>query len=326
MEKKINQAIIIAGILLTTAFLGIQWFLKSGGRDLSANQIESRLEFGATYMTMNNPFFEIIDDEIRSVVEGHGDVLITRDPALHQDKQIEQIYELIDRRVAAIFLNPVDWKGVKPALEAAKEAGIPVIAVDAPVYDSDLVTCTVVSDNYDAGVQCGQHLLENHQGGSIVLLEHPGAKSAQDRIQGFLDTIEGDPRFQIVGREACEGQLELAMPAMERQLAKNPRINIVMALNDPSAMGAMAALEDYGRLDRVSVYGVDGSPEAKSMITEGNMTATSSQFPNRIGQIAVEQAYQIIGGTWSGEEKEIQVPVSLITRQNVEEYGTDGWK
>ena len=326
MEKKINRAIIIAGILLTVAFLGIQWLLKSGGRDLSANQTESRLEFGATYMTMNNPFFEIIDDEIRSVAEGRGDVLITRDPALSQEKQIEQIYELIDRKVAAIFLNPVDWKGVKPALEAAKKAGIPVIAVDTPVYDTDLVTCTVVSDNYDAGVQCGKHLLDHHQGGKIVLLEHPGAKSAQDRIQGFLDTIDGDSRFQIVGREACEGQLELAMPAMERQLAQHSDVNIVMALNDPSAMGAMAALEDYGMLEKVSVYGVDGAPEARSMIAEGNMTATSSQFPNRIGQIAVDKAYQIIDGTWRGEEKEIQVPVSLITRDNVAQYGTDGWK
>jgi len=314
-------AALLFAVLLVSAYLSFDF----GGVDYSANQVESRRVFGATYMTMNNPFYEIIDDEIRSVIEGHGDVLLTRDPALDQIRQNEEIYELIRRNVVAIFVTPVDWREVAPALEAAKEAGIPVIAVDTPVYGEDLVTCTIVSDNYLAGVLCAEHLMAHKDGGKIVLLTHPGAKSAVDRIQGFQDTIKGDSRFQVVAAADSSGQLELAMPAMEQLLADHPEADIVMALNDPSAMGAMAALEEHGRLAGYWVYGVDGSPDAKAMIAERMMTATAAQFPNRFGRLAAQKAYEILEGTWNGE-REVVVEVELVTAVNVEEYGIDGWK
>jgi monosaccharide ABC transporter substrate-binding protein, CUT2 family (TC 3.A.1.2.-) len=87
-------------------------------------------KFGATYMTMNNPYFDILNDGIKEVVEANGDILITRDPAQDQQKQNEQIYEMIDEGVEAIFLNPVDWIEVEPALIACREADIPVFNVD----------------------------------------------------------------------------------------------------------------------------------------------------------------------------------------------------
>ena len=61
-------------------------------------------------MTMNNPFFEVINNEIKKAVEANGDVLITLDPILDVDKQNEQILDLIDQRVDAIFVNPIDAK------------------------------------------------------------------------------------------------------------------------------------------------------------------------------------------------------------------------
>ena len=79
--------------------------------------------FGAVYMTMNNPFYEIVDDEIRGVLESRGDMLITRDPALSVEKQTEQIEEMIDRRVSAVFVNPVDWKAIGPVVEKAEKWG-----------------------------------------------------------------------------------------------------------------------------------------------------------------------------------------------------------
>ena len=79
-------------------------------------QNEHRRKLGAVYMTLNNPFYEVIDAEIRTVVENHGDVLISRNPALDVDKQIEEIKNLIDDGVELIFINPVDWTKIEPAL------------------------------------------------------------------------------------------------------------------------------------------------------------------------------------------------------------------
>ena len=287
-------------------------------------QDEKPLRIGATYMTMNNPFYSVIDEELRLMIESRGDILLTRDPALDQDKQNDQIHELLAGGIDLLVINPVDFQQIRPALEEARDAGVPVVIVDSQVSDPALVACTIASDNYGAGVLCAEHLIRTRDSARIALLEHPTAQSALDRIQGFCDTIADYPQYQIAGRASSDGQLELAMPALDSLLDADPDIDVVMALNDPTALGAMAALEERQLLDRTLVYGVDGSPEAKNMIFEGVMTATVAQSPIQIGQTTAQVIYQILSG--EDYESEIIVPVELITAENVGQFGSDGWQ
>ena len=298
-------------------------FYNLNKTDYSARQNEHRRKLGAVYMTLNNPFYEIIDEEIRTIVENHGDILISRNPALSVDKQIEEIQNLIDEGVELIFINPVDWTKVEPALKLAYDAKIPVIAIDTNVEDDKYVVCTVVSDNYLAGSQCANHLIEHSTGGKIALLKHSQARSSIDRIQGFLDKISENPNFEIVAEAECLGQLEVAMPAMENMIKEHPEINIVMALNDPAAMGAIAALQNINRLNDVMVYGVDGVPETKEMIYSHRMTATAGQSPKRIGRIAADRAYKIFNG--EAVEKLIQLPTKLLSSENIDVNNIEGW-
>ena len=291
--------------------------------DYSIRQNENRRKFGAVYMTLNNPFYSIIDEEIRTAVENHGGILISRDPALDVNHQIEEIRDLIETGVELIFINPVDWQKIEPALKLAYRAQIPIIAIDTNVEDDKYVACTIVSDNYSAGVQCAQHLLTHSEGGNIALLKHSQAHSSIERMKGFLDIIKTNPKFRVVDEAECFGQLELAMPAMEEMLSRHPEINIVMALNDPSAMGAIAALQNAGRLNDVSVYGVDGVPETKEMILYKRMTATAAQSPRSIGRLAAEQAYKILNG--ETVEHLIQLPTKLISAENISGVNIEGW-
>ena len=318
-----KQAGKIILLVLFAAFAGVLFFFAAN-KGMMAVKKEGGRRFGATYMTMNNPFYEIIDDEIRSVLESRGDILITRDPALSVDKQIAQIKEFTDAEVEAIFINPVDWKAVGPALSKAADQGIPIIVVDSDVYDKDKVACTVVSDNYQAGVLCAKDLMSQMTGGNILLLTHKGAKSGMDRIQGFRDTVAKEDSFHILAEGECLGQLELAMPVTEALLKKYPQTNVVMCLNDPAAMGAMAALEDAGMTGKAAVYGVDGSPDGKSLIEEGIMTATAAQFPRRLGREAAESMYRVING--EKVEPVIKIPTELITIKNLKNYGSSGWQ
>lgn len=309
--------IVTVGLALLTA--GFYHFIQT---DYSLRQNEHRRKLGAVYMTLNNPFYEIIDEEIRTIVENHGDILISRDPALNVERQMEEIRELIDLGVELIFINPVDWTKIEPALELAHAAKIPVIAIDTNVEDDSLVVCTVVSDNYNAGVQCAEHLLKNSSGGKIALLKHSQARSSIDRIQGFLDKIAENKNFQVVVESECLGQLEIAMPVMEKMIQVHPEINIVMALNDPAAMGALAALQNNNRRD-VKVYGVDGVPETKEMIFSRRMTATAGQSPRQIGKIAADRAYKVLAG--EQVEKIIKLPTKLLSAENISAADLESW-
>ena len=273
--------------------------------------------FGVSYMTMNNPFYKIINNEILKVVEKNNDTLITLDPELDVDK-------FIDQKVDGIFINPIDFEQIEPALQAAKRANIPVIIIDAPVSDESLVNCTIVSDNYDAGVQCAKDMMERLDSANIVLLKHTTAKSAKERIEGFLSVIDNNEKYKVINEAECDGQLEIAMPKMQEIIEETPDIDVVMALNDPSALGALAALEKNNKND-VMVYGIDGTPEIKALIGRNQMiVGTVAQSPIKMGQIAVENMYNILNG--KKVEKNIIIPISLINKENLFKYDEDRWQ
>ena len=286
---------------------------------------KAKRTIGASYMTMNNPYFEVINEEIKAVVENKGDVLETRDSAMDAEVQAEQVEGFIDEKVDCILINAVDWKAIGSSLKKAKKAGIPVIAVDTLVYDQSLVDGIVVSDNYKAGAQCAKDLMKRKKKGKILFLVQSENKSAIDRIKGFKETLEkAGWNYENIGDIECKGQLEVSQPLVENVLTKTKDIDVVVALNDPSAMGAMAALDAEHMLSDVLAYGADGSPEAKTMIYKNRMTATAAQSPRITGKKTVEMLYKILAG--KPVESQYIVPVRLITRDNVEEYSLSGWQ
>ena len=312
-NKLFNSIACTIGIFIFIMMIAL--FCDFFQKDLSVRQKEHSTKFGAVYMTLNNPFYTIINEEMRTQIESHGDVLLSRNPHLDEEEQSKEIQELVEQGIKVLFINPIDSGNIAGALEKAKAAGVSVVAIDTNVARTDLVDSTVVSDNYMAGVQCAKHLLENKSSGRVAILTHAKATSAQNRIRGFIETLKDKPESQIVDQADCLGQLELAMPAMEEMLKRHPDIDVVMALNDPSALGAMAALKNAGRLSDTMIYGVDGTPEAMEMIESGLMTGTVSQEPKKIARLAVNEAYKILEK--KDVDKLIMIPTVLQTKGSV---------
>lgn len=130
-KKKMIAATIVA---CTTLFIAIGIHEKKDTR--------KQLKFGATYMTMNNPYFVNMDENIEESVQAKGDILITRDPLQDQKKQNEQIKDMINEGIDVLFLQPVDRNKVRPALELCKKKHIPVFVIDSEVSDTEAVVST----------------------------------------------------------------------------------------------------------------------------------------------------------------------------------------
>ena len=292
--------------------------------DYSANQKERSRLIGASYMTMNNEFYEILNEQISHRVEAEGDRLILRDPALSVERQVEQIGMMLDEGISVLILTPVDSDGLTDILKRARQMGVRIIVVDSNVRDEQLVDCTIVSDNYKAGCLLGDYLLQNKESSKVVIMTHDAATSGRERVQGFLDTIEGHEGIEVVEKVPCEGQLEIAMPQMEKLIDQGTEFDSVFCLNDPSSLGAAAALETRGLLDKVDIYGIDASPDAKQLIYEGKMCASVAQFPSRIGEEAANAIYDLLEG--KEVKSYISVPVELVTKENVEYYNVDRWQ
>ena len=282
------------------------------------------LIFGATYMTRNNPYFNVLGQGIEEVVEANGDILLTRDPLQDQKKQNEQIEELIDEGISMLFLNPVDWEEVRPALLACKKAGVAVINVDTVVKDRDLVISVIETDNYQAGQLCALDMMKRRKSADIVILDNPIQMSITYRAQGFTDAIEGNPNYRVVYRHAAAGEIEVSSKVMEEFLNQNIGFDVVLGGNDPTALGALAALQQARKEDGVLIYGIDGSPDFKAILDMGYVTGTSAQSPKAIGRVAAETAYRYLNG--EPVDPYISLSSTFITKDNLAEYEIDGWQ
>ena len=315
--KMVMTLLAAAGVFLIVTYLLLR-------PDASANQKEKGRLIGASYMTMNNEFYEILHEQISHRVEAEGDRVILRDPALSVDRQGEQIEMMLDKGISVLVLTPVNAEGLTEVLAKAHERGVKIIVVDSSVSNPELVDCTIESDNYRAGCMLGEYLLKTRERSDIVIMTHETAISGQERVQGFLDTVGGHEGINIVQQVPCEGQLEIAMPKMEELIDQGARFDSVFCLNDPSSLGAAAALESRNLLDKVDIYGVDASPDAKQLIYEGKMKASVAQFPTRIGEEAGNAIYDLLEG--KEVRSHISVPVVLVTQENVEQYNVDRWQ
>ncbi len=314
--------VMVIGAVITIAAL---FELYTFSEHQLANGQERPILFGSTYMTLNNPFFDVINEEMRNVIESNGDVLITMDPELSLEKQIDQIHYLMAEGCSVLIVNPVDSKGLADVLKEAKAQGIVVIAVDTNVYNGeDFIDYTVVSDNYRAGQLCAENMMAVTDAARILVLTHEAAYSAVERIQGFKDAIANFPNYQIVDEIECEGQLERSMPLIAQSIENGLSFDVVMALNDPSALGAVAALQETQRLDQVLVYGVDGTPECKVLVNDGFMQATVAQYPKKMGKKAVESAYRLLEGETDMVDEKVEV--QIIDQSNIDEFSLESWQ
>lgn len=284
----------------------------------STTPAKKSIKFGVSLKDMSNPFFVEVRDAMKTKVKA-GDELIYTDCQYNQAKQLNDIEDMIQQGVSAIFVTAVDWKGIKPALEAAAKAKIPCIVVDSPVFDVELATATVASDNFLAGVLAGEAMAKKlGEKGSIVIYENTTSSPAKARVDGFESVIKKYPNIKIVNRQNGVGKIEVALPIMENMLQANPEIVGVFAMNDPSALGCLSAVEAAGKLSQISIIGVDGSTKGKEMVKAGKLLGTSAQFPKKIGEMSVETAYKLLAG--ETVPKDVKVPVEFIDASNVSKY------
>jgi ribose transport system substrate-binding protein len=208
---------------------------------------------------MNNPFFIDLEQGLKSVIEAHGDRLVTLDAQFNSLKQKNDISDLLQQQPAAIFINAVNWEGVRGSLIEARRKKVPVIIVDAPVSDPELVLSQVASDNIEAGRLAAEALAKVNPKARVVILHHSINKACIDRVDGFKRAISQYPEITILDIQEGKGTAEGGRPVMRDLLGRFPDLDAAFPINDPSALGAISAIESAGKLGKITVVTVDGN-------------------------------------------------------------------
>ena len=289
---------------------------------------EEGYKFGFSGINMENPYFITLENAIRESVTSSGNTLITEDPEGDAKKQASQITEMIEAGIDAIFLSPVNWEEIIPSLQELQEADVRIINVDTQVKEMDYVDAYVGSDNEAAGRMCGEALIEKcPDGGTVLILECPTQNSINERITGFEEAIsKAEVGFEIVARENTDGKFEKSVEVAQNILKEHTDVTAIMCGNDQIAVGAQTAVNLLGMED-VIIYGVDGSPDIKKELEKSDtqIAGTAAQSPINMGKKAVEVGLAILNGEEYEKENYVEI-IDMITKDNVEMYGADGWQ
>jgi ribose transport system substrate-binding protein len=262
-----------------------------------------------------------ISDSVKEAAKKAGYELISVSGEYDSNKQQNQVKDFIVQRVSAIILTPCDSRAVGTAIQEANAAGIPVFTADiASIAPGAKVVTHVATDNYSGGRQAAIAMIEALAGqGKVAILDFPQVESVMLRTKGFREELEEQKQskgvtIQIVGVLPGDGAKDKSYKATQDLLQSHPDLNGIFAINDPSALGCYAALENAGVADKIKIVGFDGQNDGKRAIRDGKIYADPIQFPVRIGQ----QTMEVILKYLNGEEvpSEILIPTELYRQSD----------
>ena len=275
---------------------------------------------GVTLLTLQNPFFKVIGDNITSEAAklGYDTIVLSADNDVA--RQANHVKDFIVRKCTAIVLSPCESRSIVPVIQEANAAGIPVLTVDIPCNEPGVKLLTqVATDNFGGGKMAGEAMIEalGSAGGKVAILHFKQAESCRLRVKGFREVIDahnaqGGPKIDLVMELDGGGAKDVGYKAAEDALQATPDLRGIFAINDPSALGARAALEKANKTGQVTIIGFDGQPEGKQAIKDGKIYADPIQFPDRMG---VEIVRAIVKHS-KGEDvpKELLIPTSLYRK------------
>ncbi len=268
-------------------------------------------------------FFNQINEGAQKAADAAGAKLVIFNANNVPSAQNDAIENYITQKVDGIILVAIDVNGVKPAITAAKAAGIPVIAIDAQIPDGDNVAFIGV-DNAKAGEDIGKFYADyvKSELGGTAKIGIVGALNSfiqNQRLDGFKKAVT-DSGLAITFLDTVDGQnvQETAMSASENLMTANPDMTTLYATGEPALLGAVSAVTSQGRTGDVKVFGWDLTKQVIQGIDDGWVVAVVQQDPAGEGKAAVEALVKLKKG--ETVEPIINIPVTIVTKDNVEQY------
>jgi ribose transport system substrate-binding protein len=267
-------------------------------------------------------FFNQMNEGAQKAADAAGAKLVifnaNNDPAA-QNSAIETY---IQQKVDGLAVVAIDVNGVMPAVQQAAAAGIPVVAIDAILPDGPQ-KAQIGVDNAKAGADMGKFFLDyvkSDMGGKVKYGVVGALNSFIQNVrqEGFEKTVKGAEGVETAGVVDGQNIQDNALAAAENLITGNPDMTAVYATGEPALMGAIAAVESQGKQSDVRIFGWDLTAQAIAGIDAGYVTAVIQQDPSAMGAAAVDALKKIADG--GSVEKTISVPITIVTKENVEPY------
>ncbi len=289
----------------------------------SAEQVTKGGKADIAMVTINLQalFFNQMVDGAKKAAKESGaslSVFNANNDAAAQNTAIENY---VQQKVDGIIVVAIDVEGIKPAIQKAADAKIPVVAVDA-IVESPAVDVGVGVDNAKAAEQMAEYYnkwaKENNKAkSSIGVIGALNSFIQNQRKDAFVKKVEGSGH-KIAQTVDGQNVQETAQGASETLFTANPNMDTAYATGEPALIGAVAAARSQNVTDRVKLFGWDLSESAIKAIDDGFLVAVVQQDPYTEGVEAVNAVMKLKAG--EKVKKFIDVPITIVTKENVDKY------
>jgi ribose transport system substrate-binding protein len=274
----------------------------AGGLSLKGKRI------GVSLLNKQHVFYQDLERAMRAEATKLGAEIIVESAEFDAKQQDDQVDNFIVQKVDAMILCPADSASVGGAVKKANAAGIPVFTADIAAKEGDVVS-HIASDNKLGGRLAAQYLAKAlGDKGTVIIIDHPAVVSVTDRTAGFDEEMAKHPGIKIIGRPPAEGQRSKARDVMENMLMAHPDLSGVFAINDDTALGALAACRAHKGGDKIIIVGFDATPEALAEVMGGSqIKADVAQHPVRMGVTTIDT----IARYFAKEKVEQSIPIAV---------------
>jgi inositol transport system substrate-binding protein len=274
---------------------------------------------GVSLLNLSNEFIVMLNKAMEGKAKELGVELIVSDAQRNAEKQVQQVESFIAQKVDAIILNPCESEASSPAVDKALGAGIPIVNVNSETRSTPTA---FVGSRDEESARIAMDFIAKKLGGkgNIVMMHGFMGQAAQiKRDQGAREVLAKQPGLKLLADQTAEWDRAKAMTLMENWIQSyGDKIDAVFAQNDEMGMGALIALEQAKRKDKVTVASVDAIADALDAVKEGRLDATVFQDAKGQGAGAVETAVKIVKK--EPHEKQLYLPFQLVTKANVAQY------
>jgi galactofuranose transport system substrate-binding protein len=242
-------------------------------------------------------------ESIRSAAKEVGvKKLIVTNANAELPKQIADIQNMLNQGAEFLIVAPVNSDGLDPALNAAKEKGVPVLTIDRKVTNEPCedYIAFLGSDFYDQGKRAADAMNEatGGEGKVAILLGSSGNNVTDNRNSGFKEQVEAEyDGLEIVTEQTANFARDEGQAVTEQLLQSNPEITAIYAHNDEMALGAVTAVRAAGKQPGtdIKIVSIDGTRNAVQAIVDGEINAVIESNP-RFGPLAFQTAQKFYDG------------------------------
>lgn len=240
--------------------------------------------------------------------------------------ETEEDYEAQNRMVAdavaagaeALVFSAIDYENNASAIDDAARAGVKIVAIDSSVA-SEMVSTYIGTDNYAAGRMAAQAALERVEGELTVGIVNYDISSAngQEREHGAVDLLQESGRAEVAAVINTLAEAGQAKEDTEAMLAEHSEINVLLAFNEPTSVGAAEAVSALGLSESVFLVGFDSNVVTVDGLQEGSVDALVVQNPYAMGYLGVESAYKLLAGQGDSLDKTVDTSTQVVDRENI---------